>query len=289
MTCPTAALLADAAASVRRAQAYILSRQSDAGGFCFYRSGPVDEPNLRDTYHAVAALTLLGAAVPAPDRVVAFVRNSRTFDSGFLYWYAFALDRLGRADAIDAARRTRIASLTVDVPTSGDAIMSQRLTRALRVVRLLARFADPPTGRGIHERLDALKSDGGYGTEPNLWDTSFALGIRHCIGPLSDTDDTRAFVDRLQVPPFGFALAGNAITGTLDVIHAGVTCCSLLNLPVRLASDVLQFVLSCQSAHGGFARAPDALPDLAHTHRALAVIRSIVSASTGTTMPAANT
>ncbi len=286
MTGVSPTLRTEAEAAVMRAQAYILSRQSAPGGFCFYRSGPVDEPNLRDTYHAVAALTLLGAMVPAADRIVDFVCGRRTFDSGFLYWYAFTLDRLGCADAIDATRRARIRDLTIDVPKPGQVDMAQRLTRALRAARLLSRFGQLPEGRGVRDALDALKLGGGYGTEPNLTDTSRALGIRHCFGALMDSDDTRAFVDRMQVPPFGFALTENARTGTLEVIHAGVRCCALLGLPLRRSGEVLRFVLACQTKDGGFAPAPVALPDLAQTHRALVVIRSLVSGHSGTAMPA---
>ena len=58
--------------AVAEATAYLRGRQSYNGGFCFYRFEYLDEPNLRDTYHAIAALTLLGAEVPrAP------LRNSR--------------------------------------------------------------------------------------------------------------------------------------------------------------------------------------------------------------------
>jgi hypothetical protein len=289
MTAVAPTLLADAAATVARAEAYILSRQSEAGGFCFYKSGLVDEPNLRDTYHAVAALTLLGATVPAIDRLVQFVSSSHTFDSGFLYWYAFTLDCLGRADAIDADRRARIAQLTIEVPKPGQPNIRQWLERALRVLRLRARFGTLPHGEDILHRLDALKSGGGYGAEPNLWETSLALGIRRCFGTLSDISDTRSFVDRLQAAPFGFALAAGSITGTLEVIEAGVKCCTLLDLPLRFTNDILHFVLACQSANGGFARAPDALPDLAQTHRALGVIQRIVSGRPGAAIPATAT
>ena len=278
MTAFTPTLLADAAAAEARAEAYILSRQSEAGGFCFYRSGPVDEPNLRDTYHAVTALTLLGATVPATDRLVQFVSSGRTFDSGFLSWYAFTLDRLGRTGPIDAARRAQIAKLTIEVPTPGQANMHPRLVRTPRIVCLLARFTVLPKNPDILRRLDALKSGGGYGEEPNLSETSLVLGIRQRFGQINDAGDTRAFVDGLQAPPSGFALAAAAITGTLEVIYAGVKCCAALHLPLRFTKAIRDFVLACQSANGGFARAPDALPDLAQTHRALWVIQCIVSA-----------
>ena len=41
--------LAEVSKCVAKARTYILSRQSDEGGFCFYRAEGVDEPGLRDT------------------------------------------------------------------------------------------------------------------------------------------------------------------------------------------------------------------------------------------------
>jgi hypothetical protein len=43
---------------------YLLGRQSPTGGFCFYRSEYLDEANLFDTWHAVAALALLNELSP---------------------------------------------------------------------------------------------------------------------------------------------------------------------------------------------------------------------------------
>lgn len=44
--------------ALMRASKYLLGRQSSNGGFCFYRSKYVDEPNLFDTYHAVSCADL---------------------------------------------------------------------------------------------------------------------------------------------------------------------------------------------------------------------------------------
>jgi hypothetical protein len=43
-----------------RAARYIAGRQCQGGGFCVYRNVYLEEPNLSDTWHALAGLRLLG-------------------------------------------------------------------------------------------------------------------------------------------------------------------------------------------------------------------------------------
>ena len=73
-----------------------------------------------------------------------------------------------------------------------------------------------------------------------------------------------AIVERLD--------AKQSLFAALEILHAGVRGCALLAQPVRYAEAVLDFVLACRSGDGGFARAPDALPNIELTHRALDVI-----------------
>jgi hypothetical protein len=90
-------LLVEVQSAMAKAETYIRSRQSPEGGFCFYKSDYVDKPNLYDTYHAIAALSLLGAEVPSTDLVVQFVDRCWLLGLNYLYWYAFTLDCLGQA------------------------------------------------------------------------------------------------------------------------------------------------------------------------------------------------
>ena len=53
----------------KRAVAYLVSRQCQDGGFCFYRSDLLEESNLADTCHVVAALGFLGHPIPREDRL----------------------------------------------------------------------------------------------------------------------------------------------------------------------------------------------------------------------------
>lgn len=126
MTQPACALDHDlwarAAVATAKARSYLLGRQSDNGGFCFYRSEHIDEPNLHDTYHAVmAALALLGADVPRVDALARFLDRFPLYGPGYYYYYAFALDLLRRATLIDAPRLEQIRNLPIVAPRSGAA------------------------------------------------------------------------------------------------------------------------------------------------------------------------
>jgi len=46
-------------AALEPAAAYVTGRQCRNGGFCYYRYADLEEPNLHDTYYAVAAGGLL--------------------------------------------------------------------------------------------------------------------------------------------------------------------------------------------------------------------------------------
>ena len=71
-----------------KAADYIASRQCRNGGFCYYRYADLEEPNLHDTYYAVAACRLLQREIPNPDRVVEYLRSMQTAgrQSSYLYY-----------------------------------------------------------------------------------------------------------------------------------------------------------------------------------------------------------
>ena len=60
-------------AALARARAYLLGRQCANGGFSFYRGEYLEEPNTHDTWHALAAMRMLGT--PPPGRETSFVSS----------------------------------------------------------------------------------------------------------------------------------------------------------------------------------------------------------------------
>lgn len=256
---PPPALCTRASAAAERAKRYLFGRQSPNGGFCFYRWLGVDEPTLHDTWHAVAALTLLAVEVPHRDDVVAFLRGFPCAGQDDLYHRALALARLGEGAehaAVAHVRALDAAAVLVDPNVA----VGPRLQRALATVR----GAD-----AVAERVLALCHGGGWGDAPNLPDTWTALAILDACGIHMFAAEVSGFVDALQRPPFGFTATPNSLYAPLAVLHAGLRACALLRLPVRHLADATSAVLACQSGDGGFARTADALPDIALTHLGL--------------------
>jgi hypothetical protein len=272
-----------------RAVRYVLSRQCASGGFCFYRSDYLEEPNLADTYHAVTALGLLGHAVPREADVAAFLDGfPPSAQPAHLYY------RVGTRRALEPAFRPAeglarsIQDLRLTTPPS-TIRLSGWLARTRLCVRLKRELADVagedamlPDGSTIRRWLRrVITREGGFGARPNLHDTWLALEILEACEALDGWLQTAAFIDRLQAKPFGFTETLVGITANIDVIFAGVRCCGLLGIPVRYPERALRFVLQCQTGNGGFARAPDALPGLDYTCAAIGALLSLGKASTG--------
>jgi hypothetical protein len=153
------------------------------------------------------------------------------------------------------------------------------LESIMKIVELKRRFGASADLPQVVRFVGSLKTDGGYGDKPDLWDTCLCLSILALLGENAAAGDTRAFVDRLQVPSFGFTLTCDSLIGNLDIIYAGLQCCRLLGASVSYPRDTLAFVLACQTAKGGFSRAPNALPDVELTHRALQIMAMLEPAA----------
>lgn len=254
------------------ATAYLTARQCPGGGFCFYRGPYLDEPNLADTYCAIRALHLLGEAVPHSARTLAFLRGFDGFDQpAQLHSRAMGLLSLAPGWRPDRRLLASIHALRITPPlAAGSAELHGWLSRTRPIARLKhGCFAEAPM---VREWIVAAGRDGGYGGRPNLWDTWLASDIADCCRARVDREASRAFVDRLQVPPYGFTAVEGSVLGNLEMAFAGVRCCALLGVPVRFAAQVRSFVCACQTGKGGFARSPGALPNIELTYRALWIL-----------------
>lgn len=252
----------DAAA---KAAEYLQRRQSPEGGFCFYRWQSVDEPSLHDTWHALATFRLLGLDVPRPGRVAEFLQG---FDAaGFDDFYHRTLAFAALSIAPDARILQRIGDLDAGALLKDARLsMTGRLERALRMVTLQRRFAAITAPDASILAVRGLRRDGGWGDKPNLGDTWLALAILTACGESGPDGATRHFVEGLQVASFGFTATADSMYANLEAVHAGLRASRALQLPMRHAADAVSFVLACQGSDGGFARTPDALPNIALTH-----------------------
>ncbi len=272
-------LRAEVAQARQRATVYLLSRQTPSGGFCFYRWGGIEEPNLADTDLALGSLQRLGQTVPNPDAVQTFAQRFADSLQPDALQHRIGIDRaLGQQPAQDGAMREAIAALPWPEPPTGgasDAAASAWLSRTRRLVSLRRAVDLPVDGESLLAQLSRLVHDGGFGSPPNLLDTHAALDIAALCGRPLRREDVRRFVDGLQVPASAFTLTPLSRIARLDVIAAGVESCALLGLPLRYGGDALRFVLGCQTDGGGFALSPGALADIECTHAAVRLLQTL--------------
>jgi hypothetical protein len=265
---------ASAVALVRAAR-YLHSRQSPQGGFCFYRTAEVDEPNLFDTYHAVAALTLLGETVARGDALLRFLASfPPTAQVSTLYYRAFVLHYLGRDTLIE---RNEIRRLPLAPPAPGRTPLSSVLRVLFETVRLKRLLGDDLVAPAVVRWITGTQRDGGFGKKPNLLDTRHALYVLAALGGLTQpvAAAARDFVGALQVPTFGFAVTRDSLASSLETLRAGIQCCRLLGLGIQHPRELRAFVLACQTSEGGLSRVPGALPEIESTHYGIAILRDL--------------
>jgi len=257
--------------AIDHARAYLLGRQCANGGFSFYRTEYLEEPDPSDTWHAVAALARLGDKVPRREEVARFVVSQPVSAQPYgLYFRTRVFDLLDQTDPEGIAVVEAVDALPVEPPgadASGE--LCARLERLRLIVWLKncfgQTFAKTDTARAL---LAMEASDGGYGKPPNLIDTRMALSCLALCEALP-SDRCARFVTRLAMPDFGFRLTEQSLLPNLETVCAGLACCRRLGIEVPHAADALSLILDCQTGNGGFARAPDALPDIHLTHLAL--------------------
>jgi len=265
-----------AAAFTGRAVSYLLDRQSASGGFCFYRWDHVDEPNLSDTWHAVATLRgLLRREIPNGEAHAHFVHSLDVAPWPVsLHDRVHALDLLEAPDPKASSVRAIVASLPVRVPAMDHTPTLSHALEALRATLWLKRrfgmtIHDGPLVQGMR-RLE--RESGGFGEPTNLVDTALAISaLRLCGHGVSPR--TAEFVMRLAVPSFGFRLTERTQSPNLETTCAGVTSCERLGMAVPYGDAATGFILSCQTGNGGFARSEGALPSFELTHMAIESLR----------------
>lgn len=259
-------------ASCQRALAYLRNKQSPEGGFCFYRTAGVEEPNLADTYHAVRTFRLLEHTPPRQEQIVTLARLSMERPQpSDQYYSAFILRSLADGQEFPAAWRHHIATRELPAaPPTGSPRISGWLYRTRQLVALKRQFTEFREAPVLLQALRALEHPaGGFGTRPNLLDTWLAVEILHLCDAASSLEATAAFLGRVQSLPNGFSAVSEGMLASVEVLYAGLRCCYLLSQPVQHPEAIRNFVLASQGRLGGFAPACGALPDIEMTHRAI--------------------
>lgn len=264
--------------ALERATAYIRSRQCSNGGFCYYRTEYLEEPNLNDTYHALAACKLQDLPLPNRQQLAAYVESCRTRSSrpDYLYYFGFARHLLG-IDQTDTAFLDDIARLSPALPPRGLPTAAW-YTGMLKITLLKKTFTSLPNMQDIVQFIATNRRFGGYGNKPNLPDTYLALSILAEAQRLPEDGECEQFVDDMQVPSLGFRCTRDSMFSHLEILHAGVFSCALLALPIRYPQQIIDFVLACQDNNGCFTLTPGSLGDLRTHWLALCIIRQLAPA-----------
>jgi hypothetical protein len=277
-----------------KALEYLTSKQCANGGFCAYKMEYLEEPNPRDTFFAVASFQLLGTTIPQHDRVKAYlyqvltdlqtrllpsmgtssqIHSASAFN--YLYFPFYTLYQMGELH-LNASWQQILNSLEIRLPEqlypNESGVSQQWLLRKVRTKQLCGVVSNR---QQIIEFVLSLNHQGGFGIKPNLIDTYWSVSLlKELDYDLRLLDDTRQFVQRLQVPQTGFTLTEEGIMTNLEVVYAGIFASLLLRLDIPYFDAALRFVQMCQMDRGGFAGMPVALPDIESTYRALKVLKA---------------
>jgi hypothetical protein len=276
MTVSSALPLDNLSEKLARAARYIAGRQCQSGGFCVYRNVYLEEPNLSDTWLALAGLRLLGVDLPRPHEVSGWLDSFHValLHHSALHDWIFSKQLLDAAWTPDPQLRQRIAALPLLPPQQEDAAWSP-LKELIRVARLKATFARIEGAAEVVTWLQGLRHNG-YGSKPNLQDTALALDLLALLGAPDETEETRAFVDALQSPYLGFNNTLDSRHCRLETLLAGVQCCAHLGLPVKHGAVIVSTVFAAQRGDGAFADVPGSLATLDSHYNALVLINMLM-------------
>lgn len=265
------------AAVKARALGYVAARKCSAGGFCFYRTRFLEEPNLADTFYALSTYRLLGREIPDKESHAAYLADCRpsSAQTDPLYYFVFSALSLGKPQL--ASRVLSPGSRLEMTDRTPQISVTAWLARTLKILRLEKAWGQPVST--VADRVRKARRGPGWGDKPNLWDTYLALRILEELDGLRAEQDAADFIDRLQAPLSGFRATEDSSLADIDTVYAGVLSCALLGLPLRYPRDVLRFVLMCQRSHGGFGRTLNGIGDLRTTFMALRIVEQLCPGS----------
>ena len=262
-----------------RSLRYVTSRQCRNGGFCFYRTEYLEEPNLHDTYYALVAYRLMDRPVPNRDRVVDYLRSATSYgaQTSYLYYLARGMRLLGCPDQYPELQH-RIAQLHIRPLESDDSLsISSWLEDALMVARLRKTFAEATGFEPVKHVIGDLRAGHYRAYRRNLLDTYLMLRILAELDRLQEIDDLKRFVDAMQAPSLGFRMTQTSAAINMDILYAGVFSCAMSGIAITYAHDIVGHVLASQKKDGGFARAPAAAGDLQTNYKGLRVLHYLTA------------
>jgi len=261
---------------------YILTRQNPDGGFCFYRSWGVNESNAPDTLAAVNSLRLLGEPAPQGSQVIAWVQSQQGADGRYatltIAWACLNALWLLEAEPLYDPRSTIMDQGRRKENITDQAFDWSGLIRNfVRTLELMARLhltVEAQLRRAGVRLLDRIRTaDGGYGLPAaSLLDTSWAVRLADLIGIPLDRKPLD-YARRCKQPTYGFNITPASVSTSLEIQQGGLRLFARFGTRPTNPDAIIRFVVSCQTAFGGFSRVPGALTRLDDTWRALDILR----------------
>lgn len=266
--------------------AYVFGRQTDEGGFCFYahRAWGVQDPNAPDTYAALAVLRRLEVEIPDRATCTAWLSAQQQDDGGYATLTIGAaalraLRLLGCAPRRDPRSWLLRTGATLGM-SAGALDLAPRLTSVLRCLALWQMFG-LPVSASLQDRLlaalERLRSaEGGYGLPAaHVPETAAASALRTHLG-LAPEPTAVAYVRRCERLPYGFNISSESNTSNLLCQWSGTRVLQGSGVSPRFPGAVRSYVALCQTAVGGFGRAPGAIARLDDTMRAVGILDLLV-------------
>lgn len=262
---------------------YTRSRQTRQGGFCvyLYRAWGVEEPNTPDTHAAVAILRLLDRTVPEVERCIGWLQAQQDSAGGYptLVIGSAALKTLqllGGQPLRDPCRFLKHQARVLHLTNPAHLQFPGQLASAWQCIALWQDYGLTVTEQmrqALAAGLRRLRGDhGGYGAPgPNLLDTAAAVALAAALDVPVDRE-MLAYARQCERPPSGFNITPLAGSSSLESQHAGLQVLRHFHALPGDPALIRGYVARCQTASGGFGRAPGAIPRLDDTLRALEIL-----------------
>jgi hypothetical protein len=240
---------------------YVLDRECVQGGFCFYK---LDEPNGSDTWFAISILHVLDIPFDS-EKTRRYLCNLQqpdgTFDSLYAACYAVkSLQLLKDAPPRNATSfvYNHLEKFIFSPDRLPPDIMSmfKRLRYLLELMDTLRLEIDHETTTGmIRFVLSFRNADGGFGHGRScLSDTTETLQIlRRLAYPVADLQ-AHDFIRLCETPTAGFTNVPGTSLSSIEAVHDGLLCVTLVSCMPRYLNDCVKFIRFCRNKTGGFAR-----------------------------------
>ena len=260
---------------------YVISRQNVDCGYTFVEE---NDSNAQDTYYGLAILKSMGSRFPNVDKTVEWLRE---FNLGSIYSYYYVGKALSLcSEDLDNRFHKYVVSTIASKRHFGSVDVYVEVASEFRATHMVLELAnlldvDPKANDVVNWLLKYKNEDGGFGAHnhSNINSTYYATAS---LGLLSfDTErlqDTKAFLRACENHYGGFTVVPHSFAPYMEYIYYGVMALDALGESCRFPSQTADFVLRCQNANGGFARADLGISTFENTFQAVSVIQKLASA-----------